>query len=116
MQFTFDAGAAIVGAVALVGGFIVRDRQVMRAIGEGDGKIHARVDELTKSCVTKNEVDRLNDKTDLIIKEYVQKSDLDSHLEPMKTTLMQISVSLRENNRRIDTVLEKILNNKSNQS
>jgi hypothetical protein len=109
MQITFDAGAAIIGVVALVGGFIVRDRQVMKAIGEGDGKIHDRVDD----CVTKQDLQRVEEKTDMIVKEYVQKSDLESQLEPMKTTLSQISVSIRESNRRMDKILETVLGKKS---
>lgn len=77
--------AWLASVAALVGGAIVRDRQVMKAITDGDKELHARV----------------NDVRD----EYVRRDDLDGHLVRLERSMQAIVEGQKETNKRIDELL-----------
>ena len=74
--------------VTMIGGFIVRDRQVMARIHEGDEKIQKAVDDVRK--------------------EYVRRDDLKDHLQAIEKSLVQSRAEQRETARRIDTLITSI--------
>ena len=80
-----------IAAVSMIGGIIIRDRQVIRMINEGDEKLHQRV----------NKVEH----------DYVRRDDLNGHIQTIENTVNQMREEQRETNRRIDSVLT-VLSNK----
>tara|TARA_Y100001973_G_scaffold106643_1_gene186059 strand:- start:7970 stop:8257 length:288 start_codon:yes stop_codon:yes gene_type:complete len=75
----------IIAAISLIGGIIVRDRQVMRAINEGDEKLHQRINRVSDT--------------------YVRRDDLNGHIQSIENTVNQMREEQRETNRRIDALL-----------
>ncbi len=75
----------VIAAVSLIGGIIVRDRQVMRAINEGDEKLHQRINRVSDT--------------------YVRRDDLNGHIQSIENTVNQMREEQRETNRRIDALL-----------
>lgn len=74
--------------LAIVGGVILRDRQVMGTIKDGDDKLH----------------DRLSKVKD----EYVRRDDLASHIQRIEKTVDEMRIEMREQrrtNERLDTTL-----------
>ena len=82
--------------VAMVGGFIVRDRMVVRAISEGDSKLHARIDKV------KDEYVRRDDLSDHIVR--IEKS-----VAAMKEEQRRTNDEQRRTNERIDKILAAVL-------
>ncbi len=82
--------------VAMVGGFIVRDRMVARVISEGDGKLHARIDRV------KDEYVRRDDLSDHIVR--IEKS-----VDAMKEEQRRTNDEQRRTNERIDKILAAVL-------
>jgi len=72
-------------AAGVVGGVIVRDRHIFRAIEDGDAVVHSRVNDLQGRAITKEE--------------------LDMRMRAIETGLSSLSEAQRETNKRIDTVL-----------
>ncbi len=73
---------------AVVGGIIIRDRQVMGAIKAGDDQLHERVN-------------RTRD-------EYVRRDDLDQHIRRIEKSVEEMRVEMREH-RRADEKLDATL-------
>lgn len=86
--------------VALIGGFLTRDRQIARLVKEGDDQLHERIN-------------RVKD-------EYVKRSDLDAHIIRLETSVKEMRSNLevsvkelradardhaKETNRRLDLIL-----------
>lgn len=74
--------------VALVGGIVLRDRQVLTMIKDGDDKLHERVG-------------RVKD-------EYVRRDDLDQHIRRIEKSVEEMRNEMREQrrtNERLDTTL-----------
>lgn len=86
--------AVAVGLFALVGGIVVRDRQVHRSIAEGDAALHARVTKVQE--------------------EYVRRDDLNGHIASIENGLNQMREEQRETNRRIDALLTAMTKQASN--
>lgn len=80
-----------VAAISMIGGVIVRDRQVTKMINEGDEKLHQRIN--------------------LIQHDYVRRDDLNGHIQTIENTVNQMREEQRETNRRIDNLLT-VLSNK----
>jgi len=81
-----------IGIIGLMGGMIIRDRQVTKAINDGDAELHRRVNRIQEH--------------------YVRRDDLDKHLESIETLVGTIRDEQRETTRRIDEVLRSMNNNK----
>lgn len=77
--------ALSVGMVTIIGGIIVRDRQVMKAIQDGDEKLHKRINTVEHS--------------------YVRKEDLNGHLRSIETLVTGVRDEQRATNTRIDNLL-----------
>lgn len=75
----------LVAFFALVGGIIVRDRQVHKAISDGDEKLHERLNKVQS--------------------EYVRRDDLNGHIQSIENSVNQMREEQRETNRRIDALL-----------
>lgn len=74
--------------LAIVGGIILRDRQVMATIQDGDDKLHHRVNETRD--------------------QYVRRDDLAVHLQRIEKTVDEMRIEMREQrrtNERLDTTL-----------
>ena len=76
---------AIVGIVAMIGGFIVRDRQVMHNITNGDEKLHERINRM--------QID------------FVRRDDLNGHIDRIEQQVGGMREEQRETNRRIDALI-----------
>lgn len=87
------AGIAL---AALVGGMIIRDRQVMKAIGDGDERERKHTDELTAE---------LHKRINRMQENYARRDDLDKHMETIEGMVNSIRDEQRETNRRIDELL-----------
>ena len=75
--------------VTLIGGVITRDRATLRQIGEGDEKLHERIN-------------RLRD-------DMVHKEDMNRHLERIDRTLNEMRDEQREQRRDISVRLDRLL-------
>lgn len=76
---------ALIGLFTAVGGLIVRDRQVMKSINEGDEKLHERINNVQAN--------------------YVRRDDLNGHIQSIENNVRSMREEQRETNRRIDAVL-----------
>ena len=92
-------GTSIALAV-LVGGIIIRDRQVMKSITDGDK-------ELLKSV---NEGDeKVHHRINNILITHVKKDDLEMYLKPLKDNVTEMREEQRGTNQRIDTLLNAMV-------
>lgn len=66
----------------------MRDRYTFKAISEGDGKVHERVDQ--------------------VMKDFVQKDDLREFLKPLTDSISQMQQEQRATTQRIDQVLAMV--------
>ena len=82
LQWLFGTLIALIG---VIGGIIVRDRQVMKAINDGDEKLHDRITKVQS--------------------EYVRRDDLNGHIQSIENSVNQMREEQRETNRRIDALL-----------
>lgn len=83
----------LIGLGALIGGIIVRDRQVMKAINDGDEKLHDRITKVQS--------------------EYVRRDDLNGHIQSIENSVNQMREEQRETNRRIDMLLTSLSKEKA---
>ena len=74
-----------ISLAALIGGIMVRDRQVMKTIEQGDQVLHGRINDVKE--------------------DYVRRDDLVSHVKPMETMVALLRDEQRATNRRIDKLL-----------
>jgi hypothetical protein len=79
---------AVMSLVGMIGGLVLRDRQVMKSISDGDNEVHRRVD--------------------VIVKDFVQKSDLKEYLKPLAESINQMQQEQRAATQRIDRVLAMV--------
>lgn len=86
--------AVIVALIAAIGGIIVRDRQVMKSINEGDEKLHERINKAQS--------------------EYVRRDDLNGHISSIEKSVHEMREEQRETNRRIDALLTAMTNKQNN--
>ncbi|QDP56573.1 MAG: hypothetical protein GOVbin2380_8 [Prokaryotic dsDNA virus sp.] len=86
-------GAAI-ALFSVIGGMIVRDRQVMKSINEGDEKLHERINKVQS--------------------EYVRRDDLNGHISSIEKSVHEMREEQRETNRRIDALLTAMTNKQNN--
>lgn len=80
-----------IAVVTAIGGIIVRDRQILELIREGDDAL----------------ADRLNETRD----DFVRKDDLDRHIQRIERSIDEIKVDMREQrraNERVDAALQII--------
>lgn len=77
-------------AVTVVGGIIVRDRQILNKITEGDEKLHSRINRAQS--------------------EFVRREELQAHLARLEQSVAQMHDEQRETNRRIDAILTRLGN------
>ena len=82
IQWIVATGISI---AVLVGGMIMRDRQVMKAIAEGDAELHHRINEVKDS--------------------YVRRDDLNGHMNTIEESVKAMRVEQRATNSRIDNLL-----------
>lgn len=78
----------VVAVVVAIGGIIVRDRQMIKLIHDGDAVLHARVTRVQE--------------------EYVRRDDLYNHVRSIETLINQMREEQRATNARIDAVLTSI--------
>ena len=71
--------------IVAIGGVIMRDRQVMKAITDGDDKLNRRIDEAQST--------------------FVRRDDLNGHIQSIENTVNSMREEQQETNRRIDTLL-----------
>jgi len=76
---------ALIALISLIGGIIVRDRQVMKTIADGDDKLHQRINRVSDT--------------------YVRRDDLNGHITHIEQSVNQMREEQRETNRRIDALL-----------
>lgn len=74
-----------IALVALIGGIVVRDRQVHKAISEGDAKLYDRIAEVERS--------------------YVRRDDLNGHIEAIQNSVREMREEQRNTTKRIDELL-----------
>lgn len=83
---------AVLAVVSMLGGVIVRDRQVSKSIKDGDDALHERIN-------------RVRD-------DYVRRSDLDGHILRLSNDMREMRVEQREatkdTNARLDMLLSAI--------
>lgn len=79
---------ALIALIGVIGGIIVRDRQVMNAINSGDEKLHDRITKVQS--------------------EYVRRDDLNGHIQSIENSVNQMREEQRETNRRIDMLLTSL--------
>ena len=80
--------ALAVSIVSMVGGIIVRDRQVIRMINSGD--------------------ERICDKLSQVEKNYVRIEHMNGHIKTIENMIQAMRQEQQETNRRIDMVLSEI--------
>ncbi len=90
IELTFTLVAIGLTIVGLIGGIIVRDRQVHKAIAEGDSVLHARITKVQE--------------------EYVRRDDLYNHVRSIENSVNQMREEQRATNARIDAVLSSLSN------
>lgn len=94
-QIVWVTGIAI-SIVGLIGGVIMRDRYVMKALNDGDGKLHSRIN--------------------LVKDQFVRKEDLDDHLKRMDDSMKELKLDFKERsiatNNRLDAIISAIGNTK----
>lgn len=73
-------GAAI-ALTTLIGGIIVRDRQVMKSINDGDSKLHEKLDRVAET--------------------YVRRDDLNGHIQSIENICNQIRTDQSEATRQM---------------
>lgn len=76
---------ALIAIVSMIGGIIVRDRQIMKEINEGDKELQDRITKVQS--------------------EYVRRDDLNGHIQSIENSVHQMREEQRETNRRIDSLL-----------
>ena len=98
---------AILTAVTVVGGFIVRDRQVAKLIADGDERIRGELE--ASKASTKEDFDNLHERVNKVREGYVRRDDLDTHLQRMGDDIKDMRGENREAtkamNERLDAVL-----------
>lgn len=88
-----DVDWSSIGALAaILGGVILRDRQVFKAITEGDAKLHERIT--------------------IVQKEYVRRDDLTNHIRQIENSVNMIHAEQQATNARIDVVLLELKNHR----
>lgn len=75
--------------VALIGGVIVRDRQIFRSMRAGDDRLHERINEVRD--------------------QYVRRSDLDSHIVRLDQSMDRVSTELREHRKELNQRLDAVV-------
>ncbi len=91
IELTFALIGIGLTVIGVIGGIIVRDRQVMKAIADGDNVLHARVTRVQE--------------------EYVRRDDLNGHISSIENSVNQMREEQRETNRRIDALLTAMSKN-----
>jgi peptidoglycan hydrolase CwlO-like protein len=76
---------AIIALVSMIGGIIVRDRQIMKEISEGDKELQDRITKVQS--------------------EYVRRDDLNGHIQSIENSVNQMREEQRQTNHRIDSLL-----------
>lgn len=74
----------VLAIVAMLGGAVVRDRQVFKAIRDGDEKLG---DKLTTGDKA------LDDRIDKTRDDYVRRADLEQHIKHLETSVAQLQTS-----------------------
>lgn len=69
----------------LMGGLIVRDRQITKTIHDGDSETHERIDKIRE--------------------DYVRNDELSKHMQNVSDNVQNLILELRVTNERIDKVL-----------
>jgi len=92
-----------VGLLGAIGGVILRDRQVMQSIKDGDEAIGQRL---------KESDDKLHSRVDRVKDEYVRRDDLHAHIARIEKSVDEVKDGMREQrseqqrtNERLDTTL-----------
>lgn len=91
MEFAQWIIVSAIAAVSMVGGIIIRDRQIIKMINMGDEKLHNRISQVEYH--------------------YVRRDDLNGHIQTIENTVNQMREEQRETNRRIDSVLTALSKN-----
>lgn len=81
---------AVMTLITVIGGIVVRDREVMRKIDEGD--------------------ERLSERITKVQTEYARKEDLTDHVLRVGQSVESMRNELRETNRRIDSLIMVLSN------
>jgi len=76
---------AVMTLITVIGGIVVRDREVMRKIDEGDTRLAERITRVQT--------------------EYARKEDLTDHVLRVEQSVESMRNELRETNRRIDSLI-----------
>lgn len=76
---------AVMTLITVIGGIVVRDREVMRKIDEGDARLSERITKVQT--------------------EYARKEDLTDHVLRVEQSVESMRNELRETNRRIDSLI-----------
>lgn len=76
---------AVMTLITVIGGIVVRDREVMRKIDEGDARLSERITRVQT--------------------EYARKEDLTDHVLRVEQSVESMRNELRETNRRIDSLI-----------
>lgn len=76
---------AVMTLITVIGGIVVRDREVMRKIDDGDARLSERITKVQT--------------------EYARKEDLTDHILRVEQSVESMRNELRETNRRIDSLI-----------
>lgn len=74
-----------VAAVTMIGGLIIRDRQIFAEIKKGEAELHERINNVQEK--------------------YVRRDDLNGHIESMQHAISEVRNEQRGTNTRIDALL-----------
>jgi len=81
---------AVMTLITVIGGIVVRDREVMRKIDDGDARLSERITKVQT--------------------EYARKEDLTDHVLRVEQSVESMRNELRETNRRIDSLIMVLSN------
>lgn len=96
--------AAIIGVlVAFIGGLVVRDRQVMKTISDGDRRAHSRID----SAKTEME-SKLSGLENRVDDKFVRKEYFDTYFKNIENMFKTITEAQAETNKRIEETNRRI--------
>ncbi len=89
----------VVAIIGIVGGVIMRDRQIMDKITQSYDRVNDRMSQAE---------DRLNERITKVQQDYVRRDDVKNAMSNFESSINQMREELRETNRRIDMFLASL--------
>ena len=90
---SLELGGAIIGVMGVVSGYIVRDRQIFKAIRDGDCKCHDRINSVAEKISDTRE-------------KYATKDDLQQAVNQIQISIDKATRATEGTNQRLDTFIQ----------